>query len=223
MAASAKITERGADGIAVEALIPASQPGDVFPAGVVLDYVGSAAPTGWLIFDGSTIARASYPALTAIFLAGGSALGAGDGSTTLVLPDGRQKVVVGKHSSGTFGTMGATGGVETVTLDSTQIPAHAHVINAESPGTGTETVAHNHSFSYTTLANTRGLQTGVVVVSIDASGVGNNGFTTGTENQAHAHVVNSHSHGGATQNAGGGLSHSNLQPFIVLNKIIRAY
>jgi len=52
---------------------------------------------------------------------------------------GEGKVLVGKATSGTFGTAGATGGVETVTLTSAQsgLPAHNHTLT--DPG-------HVHSF-----------------------------------------------------------------------------
>jgi len=39
---------------------------------------------------------------------------------------GEGRVLVGKASSGTFDTAGATGGVETVTLTNAQIPGHTH-------------------------------------------------------------------------------------------------
>lgn len=36
---------------------------------------------------------------------------------------------VGKAASGTFATLGSTGGAETVTLDATQMPSHTHALN----------------------------------------------------------------------------------------------
>jgi hypothetical protein len=42
---------------------------------------------------------------------------------------GQGRVMVGKETSGTFATVGATGGAETVTLDLTMIPAHNHNIS----------------------------------------------------------------------------------------------
>lgn len=42
------------------------------------------------------------------------------------------RVIVGKAASGTFGTAGATGGAETVTLGTGEIPSHAHVMNGRS-------------------------------------------------------------------------------------------
>ena len=49
-------------------------------------------PTGWLLCDGSSVSRTTYAALFAIL---GTAYGAGDGSTTFNLPDGRGRMPVG--------------------------------------------------------------------------------------------------------------------------------
>jgi hypothetical protein len=48
---------------------------------------------------------------------------------------GEGRVLVGKASSGTFDTAGATGGAETITLDITEIPAHTHnILASDFPG-----------------------------------------------------------------------------------------
>jgi hypothetical protein len=44
---------------------------------------------------------------------------------------GEGRVLVGKAGSGTFNTAGATGGAETVTLDTTMIPPHTHRISGQ--------------------------------------------------------------------------------------------
>ena len=62
--------------------LPAGGP----PPGTVLDYVGKAAPAGYLLCDGSAVSRGVYARL---FAAMGTAFGAGDGSTTFNLPDFR--------------------------------------------------------------------------------------------------------------------------------------
>ena len=80
------------------------------PVGCVLPYAGSAAPTGWLICDGSTFSSTTYPALYAVL-----------GSTTL--PDMRDRVVIGK--SGTKG-LNSTGGAADVTLARANVPPHYH-------------------------------------------------------------------------------------------------
>lgn len=52
--------------------------------------------------------------------------GLGDGLTTFNLPDLRDKTLVGKNTSGTFQALGKTGGAETHTLQTTEIPSHNH-------------------------------------------------------------------------------------------------
>lgn len=41
------------------------------------------------------------------------------------------RVIVGKASSGTFGTLNGTGGAETHTLTTNEMPAHAHTVNSK--------------------------------------------------------------------------------------------
>jgi len=54
--------------------------------GMVSPYAGSVAPAGWLICDGSAISRTTYSALFAVI---GTTYGAGDGSTTFNIPNGK--------------------------------------------------------------------------------------------------------------------------------------
>lgn len=60
--------------------------------GIISPYAGSAAPTGWLVCDGSAVSRATYADLFAIT---STTYGAGDGSTTFNLPDLRSRTVIG--------------------------------------------------------------------------------------------------------------------------------
>ena len=62
------------------------------PPGTVQAYAGSAAPSGWLLCDGSAVSRTTYANL---FSAISTIWGAGDGSTTFNLPDGRGAVLRG--------------------------------------------------------------------------------------------------------------------------------
>ncbi|MBT2869542.1 tail fiber protein [Chromobacterium violaceum] len=54
------------------------------PAGMVAYFAMKDAPAGWLVADGRAVARKDYPGL---FAAIGTLYGAGDGSSTFVLPD----------------------------------------------------------------------------------------------------------------------------------------
>lgn len=101
------------------------------PAGAIGMFGGSAIPTGYLECDGSAVSRTTYAAL---FSAIGTTWGAGDGSTTFNLPDlrGRAPIGAGQGSGLTNRTLGATGGAETHTLATGEIPSHTHGLSAGS-------------------------------------------------------------------------------------------
>jgi len=115
---------------------PASSPSDWRPgigskntevSGVIKQYAGTIAPTGYLICDGSAISRATYASLFAIC---STTFGAGDGSTTFNIPDLRTRIPVGyKSGDADFGTLGGTLGEKTHTLTVAEIPDHHHTIN----------------------------------------------------------------------------------------------
>ena len=65
-------------------------------------------PAGWLLCQGQTVSRAAYARL---FAAIGVQYGAGDGTTTFRLPDGRGRTLVGQDSGQTeFATPGQAAG-----------------------------------------------------------------------------------------------------------------
>lgn len=80
--------------------------------GTITSFAGSDAPTGWLLCYGQAVSRATYAAL---FTAIGTTYGAGDGSTTFVLPDMRGRVPGGKDDMG-----GTAAGRLSVTLTGTR-------------------------------------------------------------------------------------------------------
>jgi microcystin-dependent protein len=119
-----------------------AQTGGTMPVGAVMPYAGTSAPAGWLFCYGQAISRTDYAAL---FTALSTTYGAGNGSTTFNLPDLRGRVVAGKdnmggssadrltnQSGGLNGdTLGATGGAETHTLTTAQMPAHTHGLDSD--------------------------------------------------------------------------------------------
>jgi microcystin-dependent protein len=160
------------------------------PTGTVLDFAGSSAPTGFLLCFGQAVSRTTYAAL---FTAISTTYGVGDGSTTFNLPDVRGRLVAGKDDMGgtsanrltglTGGVdgdiLGGTGGAETHTLTTPQIPSHIHSITSTDSGTG----------------------------------AGNFLLTFG--NLGSPHTVND------TNSTGGGGAHNNVQPTIIMNKMIK--
>jgi microcystin-dependent protein len=70
--------------------------GAAISTGMILPCALTAAPTGWLICDGSAISRTTYAAL---FVAIGTRYGAGNGTTTFNLPDGKGRSLYGGGGS----------------------------------------------------------------------------------------------------------------------------
>lgn len=67
--------------------------GAFVPPGVMMQYGGATAPTGWLLCDGSAVSRSTYAYL---YTAIGTAWGYGDNSTTFNLPDMRGRFPRGR-------------------------------------------------------------------------------------------------------------------------------
>ena len=109
------------------------------PAGTLLDFGGSNLPAGFLQCDGSAVSRTVYARL---FAAISTTWGVGDGSTTFNVPDFRRRVAVGSGGSGTAtlsNAIGATGGAETHTLTTAEMPAHTHTVpRGNTDGSGSE-------------------------------------------------------------------------------------
>lgn len=99
------------------------------PPGVMKQFAGATAPTGWLLCNGSAVSRTTYAAL---FAAIGTAFGTGDGVTTFNVPNTQNRVLVG---AGGLYSRGSTGGSK----DSIVV-AHTH--------TGTTNSDGNHSHAY---------------------------------------------------------------------------
>ncbi len=124
-----------------------------FPSGSILSFGGIAAPTGFLLCDGSSYLTATYPALFAVI---GTNYG-GSGSNFNV-PN-----LVGAFPRGVVaGSIGTTGGSNTVTISTAQLPAHNHVINVTNP-------PHAHTISpdphaHTYIAATQPIQAGNTAV-----------------------------------------------------------
>lgn len=158
----------------------------VVPLGVVWDFTGPSAPSGFVFPFGQAVSRTTYAAYFALV---GTTYGAGDGSTTFNVPDLRGRVSAGKDDMGgtsadrltnqTNGidgdTLGAVGGAETHTLTVAQMPAHSHTLT--------------------------------VYNSDPAGGVAADGSGGATANPN-------------TSSVGGGGAHNNVQPTIVMNKIL---
>jgi microcystin-dependent protein len=92
-------------------------------------FAGNFAPAGWMFCEGQLLPISEYETLFNLI---GTTYG-GDGQSTFALPDLRGRIPL--HFGNGF-TLAETGGVETVTLTVSQIPAHTHPMLASTdPGT----------------------------------------------------------------------------------------
>jgi microcystin-dependent protein len=202
---SNKITN-AADGVAASDVATVGQLGNAIavPLGGVIDYWGATPPTGFLFPVGQAISRTTYAALFAII---GTSAGAGDGVTTFNLPDYRGRTSAAMDNmggtnanrltssgSGVDGTvLGSSGGEQAHILTTGEMPSHSHGVN--DPG------HHHTSASIVSEQSSAGLS---------ANGISSSG---NTGNAATGITI---------QNTGGGGAHNNVQPTLIVNKIIRA-
>jgi len=105
------------------------------------------APQGWAFCNGQTLAISQYDALFNLI---GTTYG-GDGQTTFNLPNlqGRIPFHQGSSAQGTM-VLGQQSGSETVTLTTGQIPAHSHLLNANS-NAGTQATPANGFWAQSSL------------------------------------------------------------------------
>ncbi len=99
----------------------------IVPSGAVMFYAAATPPGGWYACDGSAKNRTTDAALFAVI---GTIFGAGDGSTTFNLPDGRSRniIMAGTGPGLSARNLGATGGEENHVLSTTEMPSHTHPV-----------------------------------------------------------------------------------------------
>jgi len=102
------------------------------------------APRGWVLCYGQIMSIAQN---TALFSLLGTTFG-GNGQTTFALPNlqGRSPIGMGNGAGLTPRVLGETGGTESITILSTQMPQHTHFIAANT-GAGTTGVPTNSYLS----------------------------------------------------------------------------
>lgn len=97
--------------------------------GEIRMFSGNFAPAGWMFCEGQLLPISEYETLFQLI---GTTYG-GDGESTFSLPDLRGRLPI--HQGNGF-ILAETGGVETVTLTPSQIPAHGHaLLGSTSPAT----------------------------------------------------------------------------------------
>lgn len=182
------------------------------PTGAIFWTGAAAAPSGYILGEGQSLLRAgTYAALFAEY---GTIHGAVDG-THFNVPDLKERVIVHKHSSGLFATLGAKVGAQTHALSTGELAVHAH-------GDGTLTAAtHNHGGGNHTHS-----QHASTVYYVGGHGFGGSAdwdVVPGTQTEGSGVIIGSEAPDvtGSTSNAGSGTAHNNVQQSIVLNGIIK--
>jgi microcystin-dependent protein len=130
------------------------------PTATIVPWSASSIPTGFLECNGAAVSRSTYSALFAIV---GTTYGAGDGSSTFLLPDLQEKVAVSKSgtqalaSTGGASTVAATGNIggstANATLSTAQLASHTHPVETRQGG-GTPNLLTHISGGFHTLGGT---------------------------------------------------------------------
>lgn len=176
-------------------------------------YIGSIAmfgfnfaPKGYLPCDGRQISISQNQALYALI---GTSFG-GNGTTYYNLPDlrGKTPIGMGQAPGGSNYTLGQTGGTETVSLLTTNLPPHSHGANGlsvtlhGSETNGNQTSPQNHVPAIVGVQSGRDFNT-------------QNGYSDQSPNVALA--SSTITVGGHTDITGSGLPVQNMQPYVVIN------
>jgi microcystin-dependent protein len=155
--------------------------------GEIRMFAGNFAPSGWAFCNGALMPISENDALFTLI---GTTYG-GDGQSTFALPNLQSRVPV--HQGPGF-QLAQAGGVETVTLATTQVASHTHVPQANSSAAG--------------VADPTGAIWGGAASNIYTSAVPDGSVTMAPN---------------LLSSVGGGQPHDNLMPFTAVNFILSLF
>jgi len=163
--------------------------------GTISLFAGNFAPRGWAFCNGQILPIAQNTALFSIL---GTTYG-GNGQTTFALPDlrGRAPIHWGQGPGLTNRELGEVSGSENVTLISTQMPIHNHMVAAN------------------TALGTQGTPTGNLLALSTDPGAGGNPL-----NFIEPAAPNTSMAPNMIGQAGGSQPHNNMQPYLAVSFII---
>src|SRR5438105_4410823 len=154
--------------------------------GEIRIFAGNFAPAGWMFCEGQLLPISEYETLFNLI---GTTYG-GDGQSTFALPDLRGRVPL--HFGNGF-TLAETGGVETITLTVSQIPAHSHAFLCSADTAG-------------------GVNPGGALIGQSDS-----------TNLLRANAGNTNLSPSAITSVGGSQPHNNFQPYLCVDFIISLF
>ena len=165
--------------------------------GEIRIFAGNFAPAGWMFCDGQLIPISENETLFQLI---GTRYG-GDGENTFALPDLRGRVPI--HQGNGY-IIGETGGTESVTLTTNQMPSHAHTYTYQpvaSSNSGTQTSPQGAYYAFS----------GRQGYYADTSAIDTNMADIGSTNSARTGVT------------GGGQPFENMQPYLPVSYIISLF
>jgi microcystin-dependent protein len=185
----------------------------IIPPGTIMPYAGNSAPSGYFLCNGAAVSRTSYAAL---FSAIGINYGTGNGTTTFNIPNLQGRVPVGyKSSEVEYNSIGKTGGEKTHILSLAEMPNHSHTVDPPTVYTSYDGL-HAHSYTDYYMGPIRSDDADDRTVSSDKRYEANK--TTANSGE-HRHSINIPSF--SSYSAGSGNAHNNLQPYLIMNYIIK--
>jgi microcystin-dependent protein len=167
------------------------------PIGTINMYASTTVPSGWLLCDGSAVSRTTYSSLFNII---GTTYGVGDNSTTFNIPNLQNRMPICR-GTGSFATLGSTGGAETYTLTTTELPAHTHYIG-------------NNSYGGV------GIGDDVVMTNVNNTMYLGGDFGNNTDRYRMSGSTSITANAGLSSSTGTGTAFNKMSPYIVINFII---
>ncbi len=176
----------------------------IMPTGSILDFAGTIAPSGWLFCYGQALNGTTNVAYANLYAVIGNTYG-GTSINDFVVPDLRGRAVAGKDdmggssanrltnlSGGVNGdVLGGTGGAETHTLITAELALHTHSVD--------------NTMSFTITDGASNLDPAAI-----RTGANSGRYDTNPQNM-----------GATSGSSGSDTAHNNVQPTIILNKIIK--
>tara|TARA_R110000787_G_scaffold76919_4_gene169366 strand:- start:1053 stop:1652 length:600 start_codon:yes stop_codon:yes gene_type:complete len=187
--------------------------------GQIMLFAGNFAPRTWAFCDGALLAISSNTALFSIL---GTTYG-GDGRTTFALPDLRGRTPIGPRRGPGLSDykLGQRSGVETVTLNTLQIPSHFHTT------TNNAGLDQHVMLSSDVGVNVIPEPGDVPSAAIVAPSLGAGDDVKSFGPLTNANVIQGQqiiANAGVTVNpTGGNQSHPNMQPYVAVNYIIAMF
>jgi microcystin-dependent protein len=183
------------------------------PIGAVMDFAGTAAPAGWLLCFGQSVATATYPDLFAAI-----AYTYGGSGPNFSIPDCRGRATFGKDNMGgvTAGRITVAGGNFNATVlgatggSQNQVIAQSFLPNVNFTISGITINPHSHTLT-------------IQPVTLGGGGTGSNQtaaiLTGSTSTSSTTATINNQ---GTAASGGSGTAFAYINPAIVFNKIIFA-